>query len=174
MIKIAIIGPESTGKSTLAEQLAQHFGCPFVPEYSRIYLADICRPYNVDDVVAIAEGQQRMITEAEHTSDDFLIADTEMIVNKIWTCYVFGCVPPFIEQAVRRQHFDLYLLCDIDLEWHYDPLRENPDLNERKTIFAMYVEELQTLDAHYHIVSGNDEARLQCALKSIEGLHKTK
>ncbi|MGP1446382.1 MAG: AAA family ATPase [Candidatus Limimorpha sp.] len=174
MIKIAIVGPESTGKSTLAEQLAQHFGTTFVPEYSRTYLADLKRPYTIDDVVAIAEGQQRLIAEAEATQGGFLIADTEMLVNKVWTRYVFHCVPPFIEQAVRQQHFDLYLLCDVDLEWRYDPLRENPDLEERKAILALYIEELQALHAPYHIVSGNNEARLQCALKAIDDFRKTK
>lgn len=172
MIKIAIIGPESTGKSTLAEQLAQHFHTTYIPEFSRTYLNGIGRPYELEDVVAIAKGQQRLITAAERTNQAYLIADTEMIVNKVWTRFVFNCVPPFIDAAVKKQYFDLYLLCDIDLEWHYDPLRENPDFNERKVIFGMYIEELKMLHAPYNIISGNDEARLQCALAAIKDLKK--
>ena len=168
MLKIAILGPESTGKSTLAEQLAAHFGTDFVPEYSREYLKDFEGQYQIDDVVKIALGQQRWIDKAKATNTEMLIADTEMIVNKIWCKYVFHSIPETINNLVINQDFDLYLLCDIDLEWSFDPLRENPDFEERKTIFEMYEEELSHLNANYRIIDGQDQQRLQNAINAIK------
>lgn len=168
MFKIAILGPESTGKSTLAEQLAKHFGTDFVPEYSREYLKDFEGQYQIDDVVKIAQGQQKWIDEAEAKKPEMLIADTEMIVNKIWCKYVFNSIPETISDLVKRQDYDLYLLCDIDLEWSFDPLRENPDFEERKTIFEMYEKELSTLKANYRIISGHDQLRLKNAIDAIK------
>ncbi len=172
MLKIAILGPESTGKSTLAERLANHYHCDFVPDYSRIYLNEKNRRYTIEDVVKIAEGQQQLIEKAESLGNEILLSDTEMIVNKIWTQYVFGTVPDAIREAVIMQDFDLYLLCDIDLEWHYDPLRENPDIKERKDIFAMYVNELNAMWANYEIISGDGDERFHNALKAISKLSK--
>ena len=168
MLKIAILGPESTGKSTLASQLAEHFGTDYVPEYAREYLKDFKGLYKIDDVIKIAIGQQQWIDNAEANNPKILIADTEMIVNKIWCEYVFHSVPQGINSLVENQDFDLYLLCDIDLEWTYDPLRENPDLGERKTIFAMYESELKRLKANYCIINGQDQQRLQNAIDAIK------
>lgn len=168
MLKIAILGPESTGKSTLAAQLAEHFDTTFVPEYSREYLKDFEGQYQIDDVVEIALGQQKWIDEAKAANPQIFIADTEMIVNKIWCEYVFHSVPETINKLVINQEFDLYLLCDIDLEWTFDPLRENPDYNERKTIFAMYENELTRLKANHKIINGQDQQRLQNAINAIK------
>ena len=167
MLKIAIIGPESTGKSTLAAQLAKHFGTNYIPEYSREYLKDFKGRYKIDDVVKIALGQQQRIDKAVESNPEILIADTEMIVNKIWCKYVFHCVPEKISDLVEKQKYNLYLLCDIDLEWTYDPLRENPNLDERKNIFNMYKEELFLLRANYEIIHGQGQQRLHKAIDAI-------
>ncbi len=172
MLKIAILGPESTGKTMLAEQLAAHFHTDFVPEYSREYLKDFQGKYGINDVIAIAKGQQRSIDEAAKKSKEILISDTEAIVNKVWCEYVFNQTPKEIEDLVQKQDFDLYLLCDTDLEWTFDPLRENPDLNERKTIFALYLKALNTLDANYAIISGQGKDRFENALKAINEMNK--
>ena len=168
MLKVAILGPESTGKSTLSAQLAEHYGTSFVPEYSREYLNGFEGQYQIDDVVKIAQGQQRWIDEAKAKQPVILIADTEMIVNKIWCKYVFQSVPKAISDLVGRQHFDLYLLCDIDLEWRYDPLRENPNIAERETIFGLYKKELNSLKANYEIINGQGAKRLQNAVDAIK------
>lgn len=174
MLKIAILGPESTGKTMLAEQLAAHFHTDFVPEYSREYLKDFQVRYELNDVIAIAKGQQENIEKAAEKSTDILISDTEAIVNKVWCEYVFNQTPQEIEDLVQEQDFDLYLLCDIDLEWTYDPLRENPDLNERKTIFALYQKFLDEIKANYFIVSGKGDLRLSHALETINTVCKDK
>lgn len=168
MLKIAILGPESTGKSTLAKQLAEHFGTNYVPEYSREYLKDFEGKYQINDVVNIALGQQKWIDEAKASEPRILIADTEMIVNKIWCRFVFDEIPSTISNLTSQQDFDLYLLCDIDLEWTFDPLRENPDFEERKTIFEMYKEELSLLKANFRIISGHGQQRLLNAIDAIK------
>ena len=174
MLKIAILGPESTGKTILAEQLAAHFHTDFVPEYSREYLKDFHEKYGINDVIAIAIGQQQRIEETVSKCKEILIADTEAIVNKVWCEYVFKQTPKEIEELVQKQNFDLYLLCDIDLEWTFDPLRENPDLEERKAIFALYQDFLEEINANYFIISGKDDLRFRHALEAINNLHKDK
>lgn len=170
MYKIAIIGPESTGKSTLAAQLAQHYSCSFIPEYSREYLAGLDQGYDIHDVVAIAQGQQRHIDAAIAQQPEYLISDTEAIVNKVWCEFVFGTTPQEIDTLVKRQDFDLYLLCDIDLEWTFDPLRENPDINDRRSILGLYLKALESINATYKIINGEGGIRLQKAIEAIEAL----
>ena len=172
MLKIAVIGPESTGKSTLAGQLAQHFSGDFVPEYSRAYFADRDYHYDIDDVIAIAQGQQSAIDAAAAKHPNYLICDTEAIVNKVWCEYVYGTTSDAIEKLVQTQHFDLYLLCDIDLEWTYDPLRQNPDPNERKAIFALYLDALKAINANFCIISGEGEVRMKKSISAIESMEK--
>lgn len=168
MFKVAVTGPESTGKSTLSTDLAEHFNTKAVPEYARIYLQDFDRQYTAEDIVAITKGQQKLIQEEENKSPKILIADTEVIVCKIWMEYVFKRSDEYIDKALFDQHFDFYLLCDIDLPWTYDPLRENPDFNERKELFNIYKNQLETMNVPYGIVQGCGNERLKNALKLIE------
>ncbi|MDR0969846.1 MAG: ATP-binding protein [Lentimicrobiaceae bacterium] len=170
MLKIAITGPESTGKSSLAKSLAEIYGVKAIPEYAREYLSNFELPYTIDDIVKIAREQERLIKEKATTSDKILIADTELLVCKIWTIFVFNKVPEFIRKAFAEQQFDLYLLCDIDLAWEADPLRENPSKSERKQLFEMYRVALEQANCCYAIISGKDEQRVQNAIKMIGAL----
>ena len=168
MFKVAITGPESTGKSTLAEKLAHHYKTDFVPEYSRTYLENFEGRYTENDVVEIAKGQHNLILEEEKKSSKILIADTEIVVCKIWVEYVFKHSNKVIDEILKQQDFDLYLLCDIDLPWTYDPLRENPNIDERKELFEIYRNTLEQMKVPFEIVSGNDEVRVNNAIKVIE------
>ena len=168
MFKIAITGPESTGKSTLSEKLAHHYKTDFVPEYSRSYLENFVGQYTENDVVEIAKGQHNLIIEEEKKSSKILIADTEIVVCKIWVEYVFKHSNKVIDEILKQQDFDLYLLCDIDLPWVYDPLRENPDIDERKELFEIYRNTLEQMKVPFEIVSGDDEVRVNNAIKVIE------
>lgn len=167
MFKIAITGPESTGKSTLAEKLARHFNIGFIPEYSRTYLENFESQYTENDVVEIAKGQSNLILEEEKKNPEILIADTETIVCKIWVEYVFKHSNETIDNILKQQNFDLYLLCDIDLPWVYDPLRENPSLEERKELFDIYKNTLTKMNVPFEIVSGDDEERVNNAINII-------
>lgn len=168
MFKIAITGPESTGKSTLSEKLAHHYNTNFVPEYSRSYLENFVGQYTENDVVEIAKGQYNLILEEEKKSSKILIADTEIVVCKIWVEYVFKHSNKVIDEILKQQNFDLYLLCDIDLPWVYDPLRENPNIEERKELFEIYKNTLEQMKVPFEIVSGDDEVRVNNAIKIIE------
>ena len=168
MFKIAITGPESTGKSTLAEKLAKHFNTDYIPEYSRTYLENFEGQYTENDVVEIAKKQYELILKEEDKNPKMLIADTEIIVCKIWIEYVFKHPNEMIEDLLRRQNFDLYLLCDIDLPWVYDPLRENPNIEERKELFEIYKNTLIKMNVPFGIVRGSDEERVNNSLEIIK------
>lgn len=168
MFKIAVTGPESTGKSILSKDLAEHFNTRFVPEYARIYLQNFDRQYTAEDIVAITKGQQELIQKEENKFPKILIADTEVVVCKIWMEYVFKRSDNYIDKALLDQYFDFYLLCYIDLPWTYDPLRENPDFNERKNLFNIYKNQLETMKVPYGIVQGFGNERLKNALKLIK------
>ena len=175
MFKVAITGPESTGKSTLAEKLAEHYNTDFIPEYSRSYLENFVGQYTENDVVEIAKGQHNLILEEEkklsaktQQATSLLIADTEIIVCKIWVEYVFKHSNKVIDEILKQQDFDLYLLCDIDLPWVYDPLRENPNLEERKELFEIYRNTLEQMKVPFEIVSGDNDERVNNAIKVIE------
>ena len=168
MFKIAITGPESTGKSTLAEKLAKHFNTDYIPEYSRTYLENFEGQYTENDVVEIAKGQYNLILEEEKNNPEILIADTETIVCKIWVEYVFKHSNETIDEILKQQDFDLYLLCDIDLPWVYDPLRENPNLEERKELFEIYKKTLTKMNVPFGIVRGDDEERVNNSLEIIK------
>jgi len=168
MFKIAITGPESTGKSTLADALAKYFGTEYIPEYSRTYLENFEGRYTENDVVEIAKGQHNLILEEEKKSSKILIADTEIVVCKIWVEYVFKHSNKIIDEILKQQDFDLYLLCDIDLPWTYDPLRENPNIDERKELFEIYRNTLEHMKVPFEIVSGDNEVRVNNSIKVIE------
>jgi nicotinamide riboside kinase len=164
--KIAILGPESTGKSWLAEQLASHYQSSWVPEFARTYLNSIQRNYTIQDIEFIAQNQfHKNLLESEKSTDIYF-ADTEMIVCYIWASYVSEVVPESISKLCLLQNFDLYLLCDIDLPWEPDPLREHP--HKRKELFDRYVAELETRNLPYTVISGFGDIRLEHAVSSIE------
>lgn len=172
MLKIAVIGPESTGKSTLAEALSKHFNVNYVAEFAREYLHNYGPHYCLNDIINIAIGQKELIEKEASKKQEILIADTELIVCKVWAEYVFGEIPDVITQNIRKQDFDLYLLCDIDIPWTYDPLRENPSLEERKDIFNLYINTLEDNNLNYSIIRGCHDQRVLSALQAIEKLRQ--
>src|SRR5690606_33233334 len=120
---IAITGPESTGKSTLAQQLAQHFRTTWVPEFARQYIGNLDQPYTLHDLENIARGQLLLQQKAEAENPEILLVDTELLVLKVWSENAFGVCPEWILKELQKQRFDLYLLMDIDLPWEPDPQR---------------------------------------------------
>jgi NadR type nicotinamide-nucleotide adenylyltransferase len=164
--RIAITGPESTGKSELAEKLAKHYNALWVPEYAREYLEDLGHPYKEDDIVNIAKGQLEMEEEEAQHSKYLLFCDTDFIVTKIWSEFKYGRCHPWILEQVEKHIYDLYLLCDIDLPWAEDPLREHPQ--KRKELFELYYRELKTRKLPFRIIAGTGEARTRNAILAVE------
>ena len=165
MIKIAITGPECTGKSTLAKKLAKHFETIWIPEYAREYIENLSRPYHRDDLLKSASGQYNAIEDVENQSLPIVFADTEMTVLKVWSDHKYGQTPPQILEMLDKQHFDHYLLMNIDLPWVYDSQREHPHL--RQHFFDIYKNELISRKWPFSVISGTEEARFQNALEVL-------
>ena len=169
MKKIAIIGPESTGKSTLTQQLADHYETVWCPEYARAYLHENGTNYTFNDLQKIAEGQ--LILEDTlllEVNNDLYFIDTEMYVMKVWCEYVFGKCHQFILDAIAERKYDLYLLCNTDLPWVADDLREYPDEAPRKELYNIYKDLLINQSTPWLNISGNYEDRLQTAINAVE------
>ena len=170
MIRISVTGPESTGKSWLAEHLAHHYQTKWVPEYARKYLEYIKRPYTYDDILVIAKTQ--LEEENLAASDtEILFCDTDLCVTSIWCNVKYGKCHDWITTKLEDIHYGLYLLCDIDLPWQYDPLREHPEM--RAELFGMYRNLLQENNFNYRIVSGFGEERLQNAIAFVDEYFKS-
>lgn len=168
--KIAIVGPESTGKSELAQALANHFNEPWVPEYAREYLHHFKGKYTLNDIENIAAKQLILENEKLQSATRFLFCDTSLLVTKIWASFVFNKVPNSITNAYQPNDYCLHLLCDIDLEWQYDPLREHP--TQRVELFNLYKQELISSKANYCIISGSGNTRNNNAINAINAIVK--
>jgi NadR type nicotinamide-nucleotide adenylyltransferase len=183
VLKIVIIGPESTGKSTLCEELAQHYDAPWCPEFAREYLLTYGTDYQYEDLLTIAKGQlamedeytieaeQNWKTQQKPTSPKpLLFIDTDMYVMKVWNEFVFGkCHQWIIDQIVERK-YDLYLLCHTDIPWEKDELREYPDLETREKLFHMYKDILINQSVPWANIRGTDEERLLKAIKAVDAV----
>ena len=168
MIRIAVTGPESTGKSSLVSQLAKYYGCPFVPEYAREYLANLNRPYTALDVETIARKQMELEDSISSNSQN-IFYDTDLLVCRIWMEVVFGACPDWLIAESRNQRYSYTLLMNIDLPWEPDPLREHPHLREE--IFTRYRNALIEDERPFTIISGMNEDRLENAKTAIDKLH---
>ena len=122
--KIVILGPESTGKSTLCAALAKHYNTEWCPEYARQYLTENGNNYTYDNLLTIAKGQLEGEDRFVEKASNLLIIDTDMYVIKVWCEYVFNNCHPFILEQINNRKYDAYLLCDIDLPWTADEMRE--------------------------------------------------
>ncbi len=164
--KIAILGPESTGKSYLVQALAAYYKVTYVPEYAREYIDEIKRPYLESDILKIAKGQLKLEDELAKNAHHYLFCDTELTVIDIWAQEKFGRTHSWIKSQLEDRVYDLYLLCDIDLKWTEDPQRENP--NDREYLLNLYRESLGKRNIKYYMISGQGEERINNAIEIID------
>lgn len=172
MLKIAVTGPESCGKTSLAEGLAHHYGVSFIPEFAREYLLNKKGIYAFSDLDFIADGQIHAIQLAIKNQNNLLISDTEMLVMSIWSDVKFGKVSSYIQNALIIQKFDHYFICDTDIPWEADPLRENE--HDRDFLLKCYLEKAKKMNYSYTLLSGNHQTRLKKAVEIIDHLLNTK
>lgn len=191
MKKIVIIGPESTGKSTLCEKLAAHYQTSWCPEYAREYLLLHGTNYSYDNLLEIAKGQvaleEKYTRIVEKNAGDFsrltphvsplttshsplLFIDTDMYVMKVWCNFVFGKTHSWILSQIIQRKYDLYLLCNVDLPWVKDELREYPDLARREKLYNIYKEIMLNQSVPWVDISGSYEERLQKAIQAVNKL----
>lgn len=150
--RIAILGPESSGKTTLATFLVEQFDSFLIEEYARSYLNERNGKYNIQDLDCIATRQFELNDQL--TDKPYLIADTELLTIKIWSEVKYKTVSSKIQELLQKQKFDLYLLCKPDLPWEEDPLREHPQF--RDELFRMYEFALQELNWNFSIIEGSN------------------
>ncbi len=167
--KVVILGPESTGKSTMCKMLAEHFNTIWVKEYAREYLLKNGTNYSYENLYEIAQGQLAAEKNTvENTSKEIIFIDTDMYVVKVWSEFVFNKCDNRILNEIVQSDCDLYLLLNTDLPWEKDELREYPDNETREKLFHFYKEEMQEQKKPWHIVSGQGNERFLNALKIIE------
>lgn len=174
-LKIAVVGPESTGKSTMAKYLATQLHTLCVPEYARYYCEHLNRQYTLQDETNMYYGQLALENAiVSQVTAPVVICDTTILTVKIWCDHLFGHTPDFIVNEIQNRPYDLYLLMDIDLPWQDDPLRDFP--TEREHFMQVWQQELNRLQANYKIISGTDQQRLdnglQCC-KDFIAVHST-
>ena len=163
-----MIGPESTGKTSLCLQLAEYFNTVCIPEFAREYIASLNRPYTKSDVLYCAEMQLKSEDVLSVHAKKYLFVDTELINIKIWLLDKYGDCPAWIENKIEEKKYDLYLLTSPDVPFVVDPVRENPD--RRDYFFDIYLHELESHGLRYEIITGFGQKRFDSSLKVILNL----
>jgi len=176
LIKIVLYGPESTGKTTLAKQLADHYKTSWVPEYMREYLQEkwdtekkICTK---EDLLPIARGQMQAENKIASEVEKYLFCDTNLLEIKVYSQYYFnGFCPELIEKYALKNTYDIYLLTYIDTPWEFDELRDRPD--DRKKMFLIFEEELKKQKLPFYKIEGTGISRFDNAVKLIDQMFNT-
>ncbi len=170
IIRIALVGPESTGKTTITKELANYYNTTWVDEYAREYIGNLNRKYTKNDVEIIA--QQQLIQEeiAAQKAKNLLFCDTNLLVTKIWCEYTLKEHSEIINKNYKPDTYRLHLLTDIDIEWQTDPQREHQNKADREQLFEAYKKVLENNHSPYAIIKGVGKARLENAIEKIEQL----
>ncbi|RTY70582.1 DUF4301 family protein [Flavobacterium sp. LB2P53] len=172
IIKIALFGPESTGKTTLARQLADYYKTEWVPEFARDYLQEkwdssqqIC---TVDDMLPIAYGQAKLENERTLIANKYLFCDTNLMVTKVFSEVYYNYCDPLLHEAARAHEYDLFFLTDIDVPWEKDDLRDKAE--GRESVFAVFKQSLIDNNKPFITLSGDQDLRLKKAIASVDDL----
>jgi nicotinamide riboside kinase len=172
IVRIAIFGPESTGKTTLAKQLAEHYQTTWVPEFARDYLQEkldsgkgICE---LSDMLPIAYGQANLEKEKSAVANKYLFCDTNLMVTKVFSELYYQYCDPLLDAAARSHHYDLYFLTDIDVPWEADGLRDSPE--GRDSVFSVFQQALIDNQKPYLTLTGDVATRLKKAISIIDEL----
>lgn len=171
-IKIVLTGAESTGKSTLAQSLSEQFNGIYIPELARSYIENLQRKYTYTDIEKIARLQIEIEKELYKQQQIFFF-DTWLIITKVWFDFVYGKHPEWLHHAISKSNIGLFIVCDIDIPWMEDPVRENGGENRQK-LHNIYISELEAYNFNYKIVSGNENNRLQNAIDIVNDFLTTK
>lgn len=166
--KVVLVGPECTGKSTLASLLATYYKTVWVPEYARHYIDRLERPYEEKDLPIIAKGQLEQEDQLLQEAKSVLICDTDLTVIKIWSEHKYGACNKEVLKEYYARNYDLYLLTDIDVPWNDDPQRENPEL--RQYFYDAYKTDLQQRGVHFIEINGDFYNRQKKAVQAIDAL----
>jgi NadR type nicotinamide-nucleotide adenylyltransferase len=161
--RVCLIGPECTGKTTLAEELAAHFNVPWVAEFAREYAERVGRELTSEDVEPIARGQIALVDGAPN--EGFVILDTDLISTVVYARHYYGTCPEWIEAAAAARKADLYLLLDIDLPWVADSLRDSA--SPRESLYDQFAQTLKSYEANVVAITGE---RFEAAITQLSSL----
>jgi len=177
VINVAILGAESTGKTTLCRDLAAHFGSPWVPEYMRTYLQAKWDNEQLtctwDDLLPIAQGQidleNKLAKQAAQLPDDnrYLFCDTSLFELMVYSKWYYGDCPEALSQAALTHHYDLILLTEVDIPWVADDLRDSP--HQREDISAYFASQLTLHNKDFQRIGGDRGQRVQQVAKWLNG-----
>ena len=175
LIKVVLYGPESTGKTTLAKQLATHYNTFWVPEYMREFLQKKWdsekKLVQKEDLIPIAKGQMRLENELSEKVNDLLICDTNLLELKVYSEYYYnGFCPPEIKNEATKNNYSIYFLTYVDTPWEADDLRDRPE--NREEMFRIFEAELKKQGFPYKILEGNEKERFNKAVGIIDALLK--
>jgi NadR type nicotinamide-nucleotide adenylyltransferase len=164
---VVISGPESTGKTELAKDLANRSGTIWVPEYAREYIENLNRPYTYTDIEQIARCQETQEkTYGSKLAKGLLFFDTWFIITKVWFEQVFGHCPEWIITHIQSAKIELFLVCNTDLPWVADNVRENGG-ERREQLFQLYCKEISSFGFKYEIITGIGKERVDNAFKAL-------
>ena len=163
-MNIFITGAESTGKSTLAKQLSRYFSVPFVSEFARDYISNLGREYNQSDLEVIGKRQLSQIRESR--GNELVIFDTGLIITHVWYELKYGLVPKWLGQAIPEYGLGKYLLCEADIPWVEDPVRENPE--RREELNLLYQARIEGYGFECIPIKGSKNIRLKNSIEIVE------
>ncbi len=155
---IVITGPESTGKSTLTNALSEEYSTSFVKEYARQYLENLNRLYELEDVLVMAKEQ---LKQEEESLEELVFLDTDLTVYAIWIKEKYNLEIGWINDHLSKATDKIYFLCDLDVQWEEDPLREHPEKADRQRLFMMYKALLEKYNLTCHVISGDLPTRIK-------------
>ncbi len=166
LIKIAIVGPESSGKSTISAALAKHYHTLWVPEYARYYCEGLTEACTLQDELNMYYGQVALEKAMETViPNNLMICDTTFLTVKIWSDHQLGKTPQLVLDAIKSHKYDFYILLKNDLPWQEDPLRDFKGMGDY--FLAIWHKELKAINANYQEVGGK-ENRLENVTKAID------
>jgi NadR type nicotinamide-nucleotide adenylyltransferase len=166
VVRVCLHGPESTGKTTLARELAEHFHTLWVPEFGRLYCEAFGNQCDVDDLRAIVRGQLLMNEAADRKANRILILDTDPVMTAIWADVLLGNRPVDLDRV--DDPADLYLLADVDVPFKADAIRFFPDQKTREEFFVRCRSELERRKLPFVTISGDREVRKRLAITAID------
>lgn len=183
IVKIVLFGPESTGKTWLAERLAMHFNTIWIAEYARTYLESKQKYYDFyskgseeiclqEDILPIVLGQMAIEDLQSKAANQLVFLDTNPLQTKVYVNYYYKAEYNWLLKILDERHYNFYLLTDIDIAWHPDAMRDRP--NDRAGLFHLFKQELENRKLNYAIIKGNNMERLENAIAVVDLVLKGK
>lgn len=165
MRTVCLHGPESTGKTTLARELAVHFRTIAVPEFGRLYCEIFGNECDLEDLRAIRNGHDLLVAAGRRKAPRLLVLDTDAVMTAIWSTLLLRMRPPDLDRI--DDPADLYLLCDVDVPFEQDTIRYFPDSKRREEMFAQCREELERRKLPFVAIHGSRAQRFAAAVRAI-------